>query len=388
MKTEKLPAAPRLDPATLQAEVERLQQALLNAKSEREAALARAKELDAEAQRLRKGGSTTLMGIQDPSADAERARRELRQTQEEVARVKAEAQKGVEAGKEAERLRAEILAQKRELEVAQQKASGAQDQVASLKDELRAARQATGDRGSLESELLEQRARLASVDGKLAQVERLEEERFQLRQRVKELEGLEAKLQDLERAEGSRKDLAIKVGVLEEQLATLERLREENLRLRDDAKEVGELRRELTRLTAELAGLRSQGLHREAPPQAPAPLPPGTLGGTLQSLLQEVAKDGRTRGVVVADESGLVVASTGANAEALAAAAAVFVDSATRVLRNVLPLGPLRNLAVVDENEVTIAALPLTVSEHALILATLTAGPGPDPAAVRALARR
>jgi predicted regulator of Ras-like GTPase activity (Roadblock/LC7/MglB family) len=108
----------------------------------------------------------------------------------------------------------------------------------------------------------------------------------------------------------------------------------------------------------------------------------------VRTLLDEVTRSGRTRGAVVADGAGLVIAASGGDGEALAAAAAVFVESAGRVLRSVLPLGTLQNLSVVDENDVTIAALPLAVGDHPLILATLSDGPGPDPASLRAVVAR
>jgi chromosome segregation ATPase len=426
---------------TLRAQAEVLQRALEKAKTE--IATLAAEKSARESQRA----EAAKKAEKDLAAS-------LQTTQGELNRTQTELKKALQAAQEAAALRQQARGAAQDLEEAKRSTATLRDQVKRLESQLDAAKSGAKElkRALLTYEeehtaIEHYKVKLATADGKVAQVDRMTDERYELKQQLKELEqeverlrklepvaderhdlalrveslkqkeqeanaireektrladelrgvrkeeaSLMEKVKDLERVTAERQDLAIKVQSLSVQIQALEQLREENSSLRSKMAEVADLSAQLETLRSENANLRSLGLVKTKPARPVLTGTPESLGGSLQSLVESLSREDKARGAALADESGLVVAGTGDHAEALAAAAATLVDSATRVLRNLVKIGRLQQLSVVDENALTITAHPFTLAEgentgvsSELILATLTIGPGPDSQKVGAL---
>jgi predicted regulator of Ras-like GTPase activity (Roadblock/LC7/MglB family) len=96
-------------------------------------------------------------------------------------------------------------------------------------------------------------------------------------------------------------------------------------------------------------------------------------GDVLRKLLDRETQDGRLAGAVIADELGLVVASTGEYGDALAAYGAVLAGLGTKT-REALPLNQLRQVIVQDDHDMTLTVRPIVSAEDHFALVTLAAG--------------
>jgi predicted regulator of Ras-like GTPase activity (Roadblock/LC7/MglB family) len=96
-------------------------------------------------------------------------------------------------------------------------------------------------------------------------------------------------------------------------------------------------------------------------------------GDVLRKLLDRETRDGRLAGAVIADELGLVVASTGEYGDALAAYGAVLAGLGTKT-REALPLNQLRQVIVQDDRDMTLTVRPIAAAEDHFALVTLAAG--------------
>lgn len=181
-----------------------------------------------------------------------------------------------------------------------------------------------------------------------------------------------------------RQVLAIKVEVLSDQLKELERLREESALRKASDVSSAELRHQLKDLADENAHLRSLGLVREHPPLKPLVGGKAQIGSLLDGLLGRLAQRDTARGAVVADLSGLVVAADVEDAESFAAVTAMLHQTGERAA-NPLPLVSAQRVMIADENELTVTVIPLRTDTAELLLATLTAGPGPTATEVSSL---
>lgn len=262
----------------------------------------------------------------------------------------------------------------------------AQQAIATFKArELGMSKQLAG--GSDSNKIIEdQKARLAAAEAKVAQVDKLEEERFVLKSQQKELKAeidrlkelekvadekydlaikveslqqkeketetlredkaqltqklnqaeheakhLAERLKEMEGIESDRKDLAIKMELLEKQVKDSEVLREDNATLKATVEGMDNMANQIKSLEQENTNLRSLAtVSSQAKPKVVAVSAEG-LAGSLQQVLEQLGKEQGSRGAVVADEQGLVVAGIGEHAEALAAAAAVFEEVGRRV---------------------------------------------------------
>jgi predicted regulator of Ras-like GTPase activity (Roadblock/LC7/MglB family) len=96
-------------------------------------------------------------------------------------------------------------------------------------------------------------------------------------------------------------------------------------------------------------------------------------GDILRQILDRETKDSRLTGAVIADELGLVVASTGEYGDALAAYGAVLAGLGTKT-REALPLNQLRQVVVTDDQDMTLTVRPISAAEDNFALVTLATG--------------
>jgi predicted regulator of Ras-like GTPase activity (Roadblock/LC7/MglB family) len=96
-------------------------------------------------------------------------------------------------------------------------------------------------------------------------------------------------------------------------------------------------------------------------------------GDVLRKLLDRETREGHLAGAAIADELGLVVASTGEYGDALAAYGAVLAGLGTKT-REALPLHQLRQVIVQDDHNMTLTVRPIATAEDHFALVTLAAG--------------
>jgi predicted regulator of Ras-like GTPase activity (Roadblock/LC7/MglB family) len=123
---------------------------------------------------------------------------------------------------------------------------------------------------------------------------------------------------------------------------------------------------ERDRLASELRQAR-RSTHPE-PPVMPAGR---TRGDALRSILERETRGPGVAGAVIADELGLVVASTGEYGDALAAFGAYLADVGSKT-RGVLPLHEVRQVIVQDDHHMTLTVRPLASADDNLALVTLS----------------
>lgn len=201
-----------------------------------------------------------------------------------------------------------------------------------------------------------------------------------------ELRGLQGQLQ----AASARGDNDARTAALEHELAMsqeslrardvqLEQLREETARLRRLEEELARTKHELATQAEQMRVARSQAYSGKTRPRRPSTpdLPISAHVRELQTIVDAETRTGRAKSAVIADELGLLVASSGTDSEyvdALAAMGAYLADVGTKT-RDVLPLHKVLQVVVRDEHDVTLTVRPLTADDPGLALVTLAIEP-------------
>jgi hypothetical protein len=268
-----------------------------------------------------------------------------------------------------------------------------------------AAADLAGRKDKLEKEKQELQARLQSSASTTARNAELAQKVSQLQQKLEAAEALRDENRrlaaELEAArswrpaavyqsgpegtlEEENRKLSLQVRHLAGQVKEMHALREESRELKHCRRANKEMRSEIEALKTENAQLRSLQMLQETPPPPSASLPASGLGRSLQFLVNRLSESQAARGTALADELGLMVAGTGAHAEAMAGMAAVFSDIGA-TLNSMIPFGKIDHIQIANPNELTLTLRPVTISGHSLILSTLTAGEGPGRADVENL---
>ncbi|MFW6324565.1 MAG: hypothetical protein ACOC0U_05820 [Desulfovibrionales bacterium] len=193
-------------------------------------------------------------------------------------------------------------------------------------------------------------------------------------------EDLKAREEELERLsdiEEKNRDLSLKAELLNEQLRDLQTIQEENQSLKAQLGELDSLHKELERLKKENSRLQSLGIVLKEPPAKPK-ISPSTesLGQAYQDVVSKLSQDDSSRGVVMADELGLLIAGTGDHMEAMAAMAAVYSNVSNRI-ESMLPFGEIEQVVIENTEKLTITMQPYVVDADRVIITALTVGPGP-----------
>jgi predicted nucleic acid-binding Zn-ribbon protein len=292
---------------------------------------------------------------------------------------------------ERDRLADELRKAQATLEPLARKARLEEDRAA-VRERALAAVQA--ERQKLTAELAAWETRAAAADGDLRAVSAARD------RLAAEVDGVRARLDDTERqlddaerraeaAAAPRPTGDAAVDALRHELTLceeraraheveLDRLREELARLRMVETYLEQTRRESVRLVEEVRTLRAAAFAgrrpRRFPHATPVPIPTtGTRGDAFQSILDRETRHGNVHSVAIADELGLVVASTGAHGDALAAFGAYLAEVGAKT-REVLPLSELRQVTVRDDRDVTLTVRPLETTESNLALVVLAVG--------------
>ena len=210
---------------------------------------------------------------------------------------------------------------------------------------------------------------------------------------IRELEARAARIAELDAqlAERTRtvRDLSTENEHLKGRLRDAEGMRADYVRLRTAATDAEYLRREVIRLEAELreVHLHALGARPPRPARGSAPLPTSprrTIGELLATAIERFADDG-TRSIAVADTMGFPLASSGNDGLALAAYAALLMESATRS-RQFLPVAAPAAIELVDTHGTRVSVWSFEVDADRLLLANLAVAPVDERRLAAALA--
>ncbi len=291
-------------------------------------------------------------GSGEPEAALQALQEELAQANENLARMEKDR---VLLEQEKAALKEEKNALQKQVQNLEEKAAAERSetsrQIAELKEN-------TGESGDLKAENEKLFAELAEAKS--------------------QVEGLTYKVNSLDNVREKNKDLSVKVEMLTEQVEALERLREENRRLKSQTRAVKEMESEIKALQSENEKLHSMKIFWDAPPQPVLPFSEEGLGAMFQQIVNRLCESEKSRGAVLADELGLLVAGVGDHAEPMAGMAAVFSEISTN-LKTMLPFGKIDHLSIVNQSDLTLTMRPLSVAadKYELVLATLSVGEGP-----------
>lgn len=196
----------------------------------------------------------------------------------------------------------------------------------------------------------------------------------------------------LERAHAERERLRDAVADAERQRRALaavarerDRLRASQAAIEESAREANARADQAWRELAEVVEQLRSKRKREAA-QRPSLPDGGARVEALHAILERETRGGAFLGAVITDGLGLVVASSGEYAEALAAYGA-FLAGVGAKARAALPLRELQKLTLQDENETVLTVRPIASAEDELALVTLAAAHG-EPASASSSSER
>lgn len=251
-------------------------------------------------------------------------------------------------------LQAEMMAcQGREVNLAAL-LGASEEQAAALREEL--------DRINEQNLVQEQqRAGLARAQADAReQAQNVRRAQEQLQQLEEQLTETLAKLREAE-AEAAQAPIRARPRVAEGG-DELGRMREELGQARERLRRAAELEEQVRRLQAEVARQREE-------------LELSTA--SLQAVIEQLAAADTTRGVALADGSGLAVAESGEHTQEIAAVAAQLTKEIDKIVW-LLPLSTLQQIALEDIETQTMTIHPIVARDRSeLILTTLGDGPGP-----------
>jgi hypothetical protein len=195
-----------------------------------------------------------------------------------------------------------------------------------------------------------------------------------------DVEHLESRARDAERQLADRsltvRDLASENEQLKGRVNDAEALRAEYVRLRTTVTETSFLKAEVARLEEQIRSMRRDAMGAATPrraPAAPAVRPTGSIGESLSATLDRFA-DSHTRGSAIADALGFPLASRGEDGNALAAYAALLLESANRASQ-LLPMANPSAIELVDERGARISVWTFEVERERLVLVNLAVAP-------------
>lgn len=259
------------------------------------------------------------------------------------------------------------------------------ERAGSLEDEIRQLRE---ERGNLAEE---NRSLHEKWKEKAHQAGALWDEKADLKERLEQTladnRELKDQAEELKKLQAMKKRWAVRLATMYRRVDSLEHYKEESARLSTLIQEIPHLRSTIHHLEQENRELRSLGLVYQAPAANIRTRPSEHVGGSMQHLLEQFSEQTNARGAAFADDHGLLVAGTSEYAEGLAVTSALCDRLMTQVA-DVLPLGSLRRMVLVDANAVTAAIYPFRIGPDQFMLAALTVDAPPGDDAIRDLGNR
>jgi hypothetical protein len=185
-----------------------------------------------------------------------------------------------------------------------------------------------------------------------------------------------AEQQLAERTQAAR-DLVTENEQLKGRVNDAEGLRADYVRLRTSATEAAFLKTEVARLEEQIRAMRRDSLggqgRRPARGSEQPVRPSGSIGESLSAAIDRFS-DPATRSIAIADAQGFPLASSGEDGVALAAFAALLIESGNRA-GQLLPVAAPSMIEMVDEHGARISVWSFDVERERLFLVNLAVAP-------------
>ncbi len=232
-----------------------------------------------------------------------------------------------------------------------------------------------GSAQGLQQELQELRARVSEEHSALqSRTQEVERENAELERGLMHYEALASEAEALRKAALERDALRMEMQALHQRLEASEAVRSENDRLRMLGVDNDRLRARLQEAEGRVAEFQAMGLMRLPKPEAELP----ASASSLEDVVRPLASGPNARSTVVADDLGFPIVGYGEHQESLAALCGLLVDL-DRNAQRLLPLGGITKITLHAEHGALVSACRWPDADVTLTLATLTAGPGPEP---------
>lgn len=234
---------------------------------------------------------------------------------------------------------------------------------------------AAGASSRAESELQEFRRRVAQEHGALVdRTQELERDNAELERAVMNLEAVSYEVEALRKAAAERDSLRMDIEALSRRVEATDAVHAENDRLHRLEAENERLRTRLKESEAHVTEFQALGLMRQPKPVSES----AKAGSSLEDVVLPLASVANARSTVVADDLGFPIVGYGEHQEPLAALCGLLVDL-DRHAQRLLPLGSITEITLHAEHGARVSACRWRDPDVTLTLATLTAGPGPEP---------
>ena len=233
------------------------------------------------------------------------------------------------------------------------------------------------------SELKEQVVRLNSILGDYK--ERLNDLAIEITradsEKVLLTEALEVTKKDLKEIailEKENEELTNQLNFLNNQIKESERLRVENQDLMAKLSQLESSEENVNALNMDKTppSLTDTGQSQSVARLADATSQEG-LGKAFQTIVNQISQLDGSRGVVVADELGLLIAGIGDHMDRMAGMAAIFSEINTRVSA-LIPFGNIGSIRIKNMEDMHISMQPFSMDSEKVILAIYATGDGPD----------
>ena len=179
----------------------------------------------------------------------------------------------------------------------------------------------------------------------------------------RELEQLKSQLKKIDHLQAENQALNEKLTEMEDLKGQIDALKAEKVRANNAVKFSEELQQPKKSSSEEIA-------HLEVVPQREG------LGQVFRFLVDQISKLEGSRGVVVADKQGLLVAGNGDYKDSMAGLATICPDVAN-IISDLIPFGDIEIIRITNIHNLTITMLPFELDSEKLVLTTLAKGEGP-----------
>jgi hypothetical protein len=179
----------------------------------------------------------------------------------------------------------------------------------------------------------------------------------------RELEQIKSQLKEIDHLQAENQALNEKLTEMENLKAQVEAMKAEKVRANNAAKFSEELLQPKKSSSEEIA-------HPEIVPGREG------LGQVFRFLVDQISRLEGSRGVVVADKQGLLVAGIGDYKDSMAGLATICPDVAN-IISGLIPFGDIDIIRITNIHNLTITMLPFELDSEKLVLTTLAKGEGP-----------
>ncbi|MGD9211484.1 MAG: hypothetical protein PVI90_11935 [Desulfobacteraceae bacterium] len=201
------------------------------------------------------------------------------------------------------------------------------------------------------------------------------------------LEVAKKDLKDISELEQENQELTNKLDSLRSRLKEFERIRKENRILTARILNMKPVKEQIE--TLETKETKTNALTKDSLQSSSSGASPTREGlrEAFEDIVNQISQLDGSRGVVVADELGLLIAGIGDHMDNMAGMAAVFSEIDEKV-SSLIPFGNVGSIKIKNLQDLNLIMQPFTMDSEKLILTILATGNGPDQDIVNQLTQQ